>query len=201
MSVKDETNENTGSEEESGQEPETRENEGQNPDEGQEPKENEGEKGSDGEKPKEKEDGDSGDEETLSPEELRKNLTRVRREAADWRTKFRDAEKKLADAKTPEEIETARTEMRAEFEATERNLLIELVAAKKGLPDDITKALSKTFEKSGTREEIEEYATTLAKYVAADGDDREPSGGLNPDDDADAFDPVKEARAARRRRF
>ena len=55
----------------------------------------------------------------LTAEQLAAELTRVRSEAANYRTKLRDAEAKLENAKTPEDIEAAV----AEFKATNAKLV------------------------------------------------------------------------------
>jgi hypothetical protein len=133
-------------------------------------------------------------EETVPAEVLRKKLTDANAEAANYRTKLRETEAKLSSAKTVEEFEAATSELRGQIEALERQILLKDVAAKYELPAALAKRLS-----GSTPEELEADAKELQKLVAPSAPES-LSGGLNPDDGED-FDPVKAARAARKRGY
>lgn len=143
---------------------------------------------------------DGEDEESkLDLDGAKKALTKVRKEAASARTKLRDLEAKLADAKTPEQVEELVSELKAANAAEAHALVVENVALKYKLPDDLAAAL-----KGESREELEEHAKVLSKYVPSDagGNDPDLGGGLDPSGDADgAFDPVKAAQEARKNRW
>lgn len=139
---------------------------------------------------------DADKESKLSPEDAAKALTKVRSEAANWRTKFRDLEKKLEAAKSPDQVEEIVTSMKAEREAAEHALIVENVGLKFNLPEELSSVLQGT-----TREELEAHAKTLAKFVAKKAPANDPKGGLNPTDEDESFDPVKVSRAARSRRY
>lgn len=181
-------------EEVEGQEPEQTDEQGAHtPDTeqaGNEPEGNEGEQ-------EKAEDGDS----KLSHDDALKALTKTRGEAASWRTKYRELEKKLDGAKTPEEIEALVTEMKAESAAAEHALVVENVALKHKLDEDLTKILNDA-SAGKSREELEAHAATLAKYMPVEDEDPDLSGGLRPGSSDEEFDPyelAREARKARRR--
>lgn len=124
------------------------------------------------------------------PEWAREKLTKANAEAANYRTKLREAEKKLADAKTPEELEAAREEIRTESEQRERSLLIENVALLHRLPKELAERL-----RGETREELEADAKALAKFADIDQDPGDLEGGLTPrDTDTESNDPGELAR-------
>ncbi|MFH8414363.1 hypothetical protein [Streptomyces collinus] len=133
-------------------------------------------------------------EETVPPEVLRKKLTDANAEAANYRTKLRETEAKFSNAKTLEEFEAATGELRGQIEALERQILLNNVAAKYELPPSLAKRLEGT-----TEAELEADAKELQKLVVPAAPES-LSGGLTPDD-GEEFDPVKAARAARKRRF
>ncbi|MGM9381108.1 hypothetical protein [Streptomyces antibioticus] len=133
-------------------------------------------------------------EETVPPEVLRKKLTDANAEAANYRTKLRETEAKLSKAKTVEEFEAATAELRGQVEALERQILLNNVAAKYELPAPLAKRLTGT-----TEAELEADAKELQKLIVPEAPES-LSGGLSPDDGED-FDPVKAARAARKRRY
>ncbi|MFJ6680582.1 hypothetical protein [Streptomyces werraensis] len=133
-------------------------------------------------------------EETVPPEVLRKKLTEANAEAANYRTKLRETEAKLSQAKTVEEFEAATSELRGQIEALERQILLNNVAAKYELPAALAKRLSGT-----TEAELEADAKELQKLIVPAAPES-LSGGLTPDD-GDDFDPVKAAREARKRRY
>jgi hypothetical protein len=131
------------------------------------------------------------------PEWARKELTKARNEAAGYRTRLREAEDKLKDAKTPEEFETALTEFRTKNAELERNLVVTKVAAKYELPAELAARLQGEDEAA-----IEADAKALAALVVTPQVNPENlRGGLNPTDDDDEFDPVKAAHAAKKRRY
>ncbi|MGW5130876.1 hypothetical protein [Streptomyces sp. NPDC004135] len=135
-------------------------------------------------------------EESVPPEVLRKKLTDANAEAANYRTKLRETEAKLSNAKTLEEFEEATTELRGQIEALERTILLNDVARKYELPEALAKRLTGT-----TSEELEADAKELQKLIAPQGAPESLAGGLTPEDGEDDFDPVKAARAARQRRY
>ncbi|WP_028472118.1 hypothetical protein [Nocardioides alkalitolerans] len=140
---------------------------------------------------------ESDEEFTLTIEDAKKALSKVRKENGDWRTKYRALEAKYADAKTPEEIAEITAAAQAESAAETHNLLVENIALKHKLPDDLREVL-----KGDTREELEAHAAKLAKYAPSDeSDDPDLSGGLAGADGGGGFDPVKTARALRSNRF
>lgn len=123
---------------------------------------------------------DGGDE---LPDWARSKLTKANAEAANYRTKLREAEQKLADAKTPEQVEEILNQFKADREEDERKqaeearaLLIENIALHHKLPEKLAKRLQ-----GATREELEADAKELAKDYAVD-DDEEIflEGGLSP---------------------
>lgn len=135
-------------------------------------------------------------EETLDLDGAKNALSKVRKEAASYRTKYRDIEAKLAEAKTPEQVEEIVKQIKADNAAEAQMLVVENVALKYKLPDDLAAAL-----KGETREELEAHAKVLAKYAPTSGDDPDLSGGLSPSSGDGAFDPVKEAQQALRNRY
>ncbi|MDX3525082.1 hypothetical protein P1P75_01080 [Streptomyces sp. ID05-39B] len=134
-------------------------------------------------------------EETVPPEVLRKKLTDANAEAANYRTKLRETEAALSKAKTVEEFEAATSELRGQIETLERTILLNTVAAKFELPPALAKRLTGT-----TEAELLADAKELQKHLAP-ATPGTLGGGLDPDDGGDDFDPVKEARAARKRRY
>ncbi|MFI5863556.1 hypothetical protein [Streptomyces sp. NPDC051546] len=136
-----------------------------------------------------------GKSEEVPAEVLRKELTDVRAEAANYRVKLREVEAKFANAKTPEEFEAAVSELKVQNEALERQILLNNVATKYELPAALAKRLAGT-----TPEELEADAKELQKLVAPAAPES-LRGGLDPEDDPDDFDPVKAVLAARRNRY
>lgn len=131
------------------------------------------------------------------PEWARKELTKVRNEAANYRTRLRDAEDKLKDAKTPEEFEVAIAEFKASNAALERSLLVTKVAAKYELPEALAARLQGDDEAA-----IEADAKSLAALVTtAKSTPESLSGGLTPGESDDEFDPVAVAHEAKKRRW
>lgn len=131
-----------------------------------------------------------------TPEWVQKELRKTREEAAKYRTRLREAEEKLAGAKTAEEFEAALTEMRTKNAELENSLLRADVARRFGLPDDLAARLQ-----GADKAALEADAKSLQRYVTTN---HEPdlSGGLDPSDGGEAdFDPVVLARQARARRY
>ncbi|MFE7480014.1 hypothetical protein [Streptomyces sp. NPDC057552] len=138
-------------------------------------------------------DADAERSEDSLPEWARKELVKTRNEAAGYRTRLRDAEVKLSEAKSPEEFEAALSEVKLQNAALERSLLVTRVAGKFELPEILADAL-----KGDTPEELEAHAKALRAIVAPP---HSPtlSGGLNPVDEGDGeMDPRKLARRTRR---
>ncbi|MCC2278897.1 hypothetical protein LKL35_26225 [Streptomyces sp. ET3-23] len=127
------------------------------------------------------------------PEWARKELAKVRGEAANYRTRLRDAETKLGEAKSPDEFEAALSELRAQNAELERSVLRASVARKYELPDDLADALRGEDEAA-----LAAHAKVLAKYIPAPAP-QSLGGGLTPDDGEDGeMDPRKLARLSRR---
>ncbi|AUG87194.1 head scaffolding protein [Streptomyces phage Omar] len=133
--------------------------------------------------------------ETVPADVLRKELTSTRAEAANYRTKLREVEAKLSQAKTVEEFEATTSELRGQIEALERQILLKDVAAKYELPEALAKRLS-----GSTPDELEADAKELQKLVAPP-EPESLGGGLTPEDDTDDFDPVKAVENFRRSRY
>lgn len=117
----------------------------------------------------------------LSLEEALSEVTKTRGEAANYRTKLREAESKLANAKTLDEVNEIVSNLTTERETAERALLVENVALKHNLPEALQKRLV-----GSTREELEADAKALAALIPASVEEEETpprlSGGLTPDD-------------------
>lgn len=136
---------------------------------------------------------DEDDDKKLSHEDAIAVAKKARSEAADWRTKYRDLEKKFEGAKTPDEIEAVIAEIKKTNTDEAHAMLVENVALKHGLPEDLAAAL-----KGETRDELEAHAKVLAKYAPSNEEEEpEGDGGLNPKGGGGAFDPVEHARQAR----
>lgn len=133
----------------------------------------------------------------LTPEQLAAELTRVRAEAASWRTKLRDAEAQLANAKTPEEFDAAVAELRDTNAKLERDLLVTKVSSKYELPPELAARLQGEDEAA-----IEADAKILAALVTKTTPES-LSGGLTPGESDDEFDPVAAAHEVKKqmRRF
>lgn len=141
-------------------------------------------------------DKDKGGDE-LPPEVMRRELEKARKEAADRRVAYRELEKKLEGAKTPEEHEAALKELRESNARLERNLLVRDIADTHKLPAELRDVL-----KGDTKEELEAHAKVLAKFAPAEESGHEDlSGGLNPSQkpDPDADNPAALAKKLRKR--
>ncbi|MFE0104141.1 hypothetical protein [Streptomyces sp. NPDC059009] len=138
--------------------------------------------------------GSSGTPEDELPDWARKELAKVRGEAAGYRTRLRDAETKLSEAKSPEEFEAALTEVKAKNAELEHSLVVASVARRFDLPEELAGRLRGT-----TPEELEADAKSLQSLLAP----KAPpalGGGLDPSegDDDGEMDPRKLARRTRR---
>lgn len=129
------------------------------------------------------------------PEWARNELKKVRGEAAGYRVRLRDAEDKLKDAKTPEEFASALADIQLKNAELERGLLVTKVAAKHSLPPELAEVL-----KGDDEAALEAHAKKLAAFVSP-SNPASLSGGLNPGESDDDFDPVKLAQEARRNRY
>jgi hypothetical protein len=138
--------------------------------------------------------GESTNEEDQLPPWARKELAKVRGEAAGYRTRLRDAETKLSEAKTPEEVEAALADVKAKNAELERSLVVASVARKYDLPEELAGRL-----RGATPEELEADAKALQALVTPAAPPA-LGGGLTPSDDEDdgEMDPRKLARRSRR---
>jgi hypothetical protein len=143
------------------------------------------------------EDEKKSEDEDLDPKVLRDLLSKTRAEAANYRTKLREAETKLSEAKTPEEIEKAVAELKAQNEALERSVLVASVAREFELPNELAELL-----KGDDEEALKKHAKALQKFVTPNTPES-LDGGLHPTatSGVEEFDPVAEARKARARRY
>lgn len=138
-------------------------------------------------------DGTTPNPEDELPDWAKKELKSVRGEAANYRTKLRDAEKKLTDAKTPEEHAAAVEALRVENASLAKSVLMGTVARKYDLPDELAELL-----KGDDEAALEKHAKTLQKFAVSTSPES-LSGGLSPDDGDDGeTDPRKLARRTRR---
>ncbi|WP_203791307.1 hypothetical protein [Paractinoplanes rishiriensis] len=125
------------------------------------------------------------------PDWAREQITRANAQAANYRTRLRDAEQRLDGAKTADDFKQAVAEVKADNNRLEHELLRERVARRFELPDDLAARLQ-----GKTAEELEADAKALQKYAtpapAAPGT---LAGGLDPTDDGDTeTDPRELAR-------
>lgn len=120
------------------------------------------------------------------PEEfswLKDDLESTRREAASRRVALREAEEKLKDAKTPEDIATAVAEAAKKSAQLEAELARERAARKHKLDDSLIEFLTGTNE-----EQIEAQAAKLATLAPsaprtpAAPQRQTPRGGVTPSD-------------------
>ena len=111
-----------------------------------------------------------GAKEAAAPEWAKKKISDLNAENANWRTKFRDAEQKLAAAKTPEEF----AKLQADFTKERTELERALVIASAGIPEELQEFVTGT-----TKEELEASAAKLAKFVKEPPRQPAPKGDLN----------------------
>lgn len=137
----------------------------------------------------------------LTLEEALSEVTKTRGEAANYRTRAKQAEEALKNAKTLDEVNAIVAQMTEERTASERTLLAENVALKHNLPEALAARLQ-----GSTREELEADAKALAALLPPVEEEIVPehlSGGLSPHDErnSEPTDPGELARkhAPRRR--
>ena len=112
---------------------------------------------------------------------VRKELEDARKEAAEKRVLARDYQEKLAQAKTPEEVQQIIAANDTKTADLEAQLARERVARKTGLDEDLVEFLT-----GKTEEELLKQATKLAKAKKADDENTVvvtqlgPRGGQNP---------------------
>lgn len=131
------------------------------------------------------------------PEWGRKELSRARAEAANYRTQLREAQDALKTAKSPEDFAKVQADLTERAEKAERAALVATVARKFNLPDDLAEVLQ-----GSTAEELEAHAKKLQRYANPNGQEHKRlRGGLDPSSDAyDDADPVEVAKRALARR-
>lgn len=134
-------------------------------------------------------------------EKTRATISKLRGEAAGWRTQLREAQEALKAAKTPEDFQAAVNDFEAKIAAKDEEIFARdraLVIATHKLPADLAALLP---EKGKTIEELTTLAKGLAKYAPADEDDLEGEGGLNPGSSGkSATDPASLAKQVRGQR-
>ncbi|WP_432482589.1 hypothetical protein [Kineococcus esterisolvens] len=127
------------------------------------------------------------------PEWAQRELRTARQEAANFRTKLRDAEKRLESAKTPEEVEAALAEMREENAKLARKTLVADVSRRFDLPDELAELL-----RGDSKEELEAHAKVLQKF-AVPQEPQSLGGGLTPGEQGyESLNPRDLARKSRR---
>lgn len=148
----------------------------------------------DGEQKPDDKAGAGGTSEDELPDWARKELAKVRSEAAGYRTRLRDAETKLSEAKTPEEFDAALAEVKQKNAELEHSLVVASVARKYDLPEELAGRL-----RGSTPEELEADAKALQALITPAAPPA-LGGGLTPSDNEDdgEMDPRKLARRSRR---
>lgn len=130
------------------------------------------------------------------PEWARTKLTKANSEAANYRTRLRETEAKLAEAKTPEQFAAALAEVTAKNAELERSVLVNGVAGKHNLPAELAELLKGDDEAALTA-----HAKTLQKFIAKGKAPLGLNGGLTPgENEADDNDPRKLAQNSPRYR-
>lgn len=114
------------------------------------------------------------------PDWAKKELKKARGEAANYRTKLREAEDSLSKAKTPEEYEAAVGQLQEVNARLEREVLVSKVARQFELPDELAELL-----KGDDEAALKAHAKTLQKFAPASEPDPELSGGLDPSGETD----------------
>lgn len=144
---------------------------------------------------------DAADSGTSNEDELpdwaRKELTKVRGEAANWRTQLRDAQAALNAATTPEEFAAATTALQDKVDSLESSIARGNVARKYGLPDALAARLN-----GATEEELEADAQALKALMptAVTSTPESLSGGLDPSIDPDPDSDLNPGELARKYR-
>lgn len=158
---------------------------------------------------KEGSEGENGDADNGSDEEgddlpewAREKLTKANSEAANYRTRLRAKEEELAEAvkkaETLEDLQAELARIQEESEAKDREITRRDVIRDFKLTDELAEFLAGEDE-----ETLRANAEKLAKFLPKGK--RPPNlddlyGGMDPVDDDELFDPVKEAKKHLRRR-
>jgi hypothetical protein len=132
---------------------------------------------------------------------VRKELEDTRKEAAEKRVLAKDLQNKLADAKTPEEVQQITAAYDTKTAELEAQLARERVARQTGLGDDMLEFLT-----AKTEEELQKQAEKLAALKPQPEAPvvvtvQEPRGGLNPSiepSEASGFAEYERWKASRR---
>lgn len=134
------------------------------------------------------------DEDKDLDDKVKAKLSKLRGEAAGWRTQVRELQAKLDAAVKPEDVDKIRTELSEEIAKRDRALVIE----RHKLPKELA-ALLPTSGK--TTEELDEIAKGLTKFAApAADDDEDLAGGLSgKQNKGGASSPTERARQIRAR--
>lgn len=131
------------------------------------------------------------------PDWAQTEITRLRRENARRRTALREAEERLKNAKTEEDMAAAIAEWEAKASKLESELVRERVLRQVPLPDTLAARLQ-----GETEEELLADAKSLAGLVRPRPPAPDPAGGLDPttppDDEIDPVEAARKARAARK---
>lgn len=118
---------------------------------------------------------------------VRKELEDARKEAAEKRVLAREAQEKLSQAKTPEEVQQIIAANDAKTADLEAKLARERVARKTGLDEDLVEFLT-----AKTEEDLLKQAEKLAKAKKADDTvvvtQLNPRGGQNPSTEPNELD-------------
>lgn len=121
------------------------------------------------------------------PEWAQKELRQARDDAANYRTKFRDAETRLKDAKTPEEFEAARAELAEQNAKLSRTIDLRNAADEAELPAFLIDRV-----KGETYEEMVADAKALKESLGITAPKQTPrkgpgGGGLDPKDESESL--------------
>lgn len=117
--------------------------------------------------------------ESQLPEWAQKELTKARQEAARYRTSLRDAEKKLSEAKTQEDIDAAVAEVRQAQADIERDLHVERALRSHGLTDEDREFFDGLYDVEAITARAEKLAARTSRSDDEDDID-DLRGGLNP---------------------
>ncbi len=130
------------------------------------------------------------------PDWARKELTRVRKEAAAKRTALKEAQEQLANAKTPEEFEAAKTEFQSKIDALEYEVAKSKVLRENNIPVEYEDLLDGV-PADKLEEKAKKLATLANARAASDEDDLDDLlGGLDPRNPSSGVDSVDALYAA-----
>lgn len=129
----------------------------------------------------------------LSYEQMETELKRVRAEAASRRTRVRELEDSLKDAKTPDEVQAAISDYTEKLAQAELAITVRDVADDFNIPKEL-----RSFLTGKNEEELKAQAKVLQTH-ATTAPPKDLRGGVEPDDDDDGeYDPGKLAAKYRR---